>query len=163
MPWVRFGRQARWHGKSPEIAEHVKDAATDLFNAARREEGTSLYVAATLDEARAIAVVYALTHRDPGTIDYVLIPDAVFSDSPPSLRSDDKLVPYLSQRHHEVPGIDQARAEVLARAALQAGAQAVRLREREIQAAAQSWLEDPEIVGKLTQRWARLLGIDVAI
>lgn len=162
MPWVRFGRQARWRGRSPDVAEHVTEAAMDLFNPRRREEGTSVYFAATPEEARSVAVVYALTHRDPGTIDYVLIPDAVLGEPPPEPRPDSNLVPYLSQRHQEILGMEQARAEDVARSTLQVGVEAVRLREPEILAAAESWLEDPEVVRRLTGRWARLLGVEPA-
>ncbi len=156
MPWLRVGRVGRWKGKSPDDAAHVADAALDLFNPARPDP-PSVFRVEDEAEARAVAAEWAVTHRDPGPVDVVLLPDAFLEATPPSAAPRKHLTPLLSERHFVIDGMNAPRAEELARATLGTAPVALRVSEREIRAAIAPRASDEALQPRLTPRWASVL------
>jgi hypothetical protein len=121
--WMwRRGHVNRWHDdKSPDNPEHVRSAAADIrIRASSGEQGLSVFRVLNEEEAQKVAVLYVFTvlgFDRPDKIEYLLIPTECFKDlglHPQAVR-DDHLHWFLSERHHEIVGLNDHLSEELAR------------------------------------------------
>jgi hypothetical protein len=141
--WFRVGKTARWNERSPGKEDDVKEAALDLTP--RDNEEVSVFQVHSEEEGLRVAAVFALTQRDePDYIDMVLLPESITDGDEivPHPTRDDGLPAYLSDRHYELPGLDNeaVRQSLAARALETQQVKAKRIRKAEIKELAKSGL-----------------------
>jgi hypothetical protein len=157
------GRLSRWSldrdARRPEdIAEAARDLSLDVG-----EEGLSVFRIEGDDEAREVAVRFALTCRPkPQHLDFVVFPSELAEDLgltiPYAPRED--LEPFLRARHHEIVGLTPERSPRLAAAILACtGRRVERVREHDLSSLGMELCRrDPILRAFLRGRWPTLLG-----
>lgn len=159
--WRKVSR-TRWNGtRYADNIEHV--AAAEQISLRSGEVGLSIYHVEHDEAARHVAGLYASTiaFDRPDKIDFLLIPPKCFDavGLVPVRVPDDRLHPILSDRHHEVRGMDDEASRRLAQAILVSPSKrVVRLRSDELVAIVRSLLVvDPTIRTYLRGTWHRHL------
>jgi hypothetical protein len=119
--WRKVSR-ARWgDDRCAEDPDHLA-AAADQLSLRAGESGLSVYHVEDDAVADHVAALYAstTTFDRPNKLDYLLIPQECFVaiGHLPRHTPDTALHPFLSDRHHEVTGIDFSLSKDLARSIL---------------------------------------------
>ena len=120
MWMLRIGKLSRWDGKDTNSDHDLSDAALDLTRRAG-EDGLSLFRVADENEANRVAALFASTLSGrPDKVDYVLFPESCLGIAGLAAQPvpNAAAVPYLSDRHCEIIGIDRPDSTALARAIL---------------------------------------------
>jgi hypothetical protein len=159
MWWWRKVSLARWSAESGSAVA----AASDLT-----EQDLSLFSVATPEEARRVAVIYAVTRTlTPSGLHYVLIEDAALTGLglTPTPSPDSALHPFLSERHHEVVQIPSADAEAIAARILsKRAAESVptTLTKTDARDQARAMCEtDTELRSRVGAKWRVLMKVDL--
>lgn len=101
--WLRVGKRGRWSAR--DSGQASKDVTP------REGENLSVFSAQSLDGARQIAAAYALTRRRaPDYIDFVWFGHEALTDRGllAVYAPDPALARMLSERHHEICGLDSS-------------------------------------------------------
>jgi hypothetical protein len=163
MLLLRVGRKARWgEDRRADNPGHVVDAARDV-SLSGGEIGLSVYRVEGDDDARELAVRYALTCRKGPAdhMDYVVFPDELATSIGLLVRElpSRGLDPLLNARHHEILGLTPELQLRLAAAILASGESRVTRIERGDLPSLGAELRhrDPELKNYLKGVWATLL------
>lgn len=163
MLLLRVGRQARWGAdRRAGNPDHVADAARDV-SLSGGEVGLSVYRVEGDDDARELAIRYALANGDGPTenMDYVVFPDRlaisiglIVREMPSGDRD-----PLLDARHHEILGLTPELQVRLAAAILASGESRVTriARAKLLSLGAELCRRDPRLKNDLKGKWATLL------
>jgi hypothetical protein len=127
-----------------------------------RELGLSVFSVSDLSHVERVTHYFALTRSSPDNIDYLLIPDGVWTTLGlrPEPSTDDRLHPFLSNLHHEVFGCTKQMSERLALLIVEdPNRQAGRTRKSAIEKAGKTYLQtEIELENYLNEGWkAKLL------
>ncbi|MFO0605568.1 MAG: hypothetical protein U0324_20470 [Polyangiales bacterium] len=113
---LRIGTQGRWLGRRAESDEDVAQAARDL-TLREGEGGLSVYRVGGLEEARALALSWALEKRDrDDNADYIVFDEGLVAETHTlEARPDEDAVDAgLRERHHELVEQTAGAAKLLA-------------------------------------------------
>jgi hypothetical protein len=163
MLLLRVGRRARWDAtRRADDREHVDDAARDL-TLAPDEAGLSVYRVEGDEDAREVALRYALTgRRKIEHMDYVVFPSelAISLGLSVNFVPAQGLDPQLNARHHEIIGLTPDLERQLAASILASNERrVVRIQDRDLsKLGAELCRRDPEVKKYLKGKWATLLG-----
>jgi len=152
--WVREVRRS-WERLNADNPGDVEKAVASIS-----QERPSFFKANTIDEVEEIARLFGCTVReDPSTRCYLVLPPSLFVDFDFVLKHDSSLHPFLSERHHELEGIDERprSVEFAGRSILRGSVH--RLTEGNLKKLVISrYCLDPEVYQRLSQRWLSEIG-----
>jgi hypothetical protein len=152
--WVREVRRS-WERLKAESPDDVKAAIASVC-----QDKPSFFKADTIDELEEIAGLFGCTVReDPSTRCYLVLPRSLFRDFDFVLKRDPSLHPFLSERHHELEGLEDKlkSPEFAARSILRGSIH--RLTEGKLKKAVMSrYCHDPEVHRRLSPRWLLEIG-----
>lgn len=152
--FLRFGKKSRWDKRDHSEPSDVETAMEDL-SPRDDDEDVSVYRVETLDEAKTVAMVFALTRGGPRRLDAVLLPEPAFSLDDVAKRAAPELVAFLSERHYELLGLgDAANRANAAQRCLKLGVQVLRVQKGDVAKQYALLLTDIEVASKVEQGWA---------
>jgi len=154
---LRIGKRSRWKNKDAQNDDDVEGAAKDL--SPREDEDVSMYRVESVDEALRVAAAHAFTYwAKPDNIDAIVLPEEAVVDAGlrPVHVPGKGLPTYLSDRHYEIPGFDDANMRLrVARNALgSGGVSATRIPKKQLwQLASDGVRMEPGVEEATSVRW----------
>jgi hypothetical protein len=153
--WIREVRRS-WERLNAESPDDVKAAIASL-----RQDRPSFFQADTIHELEEVTGLFGCTVReDPSTRCYLVLPCSLFMDFDFVLKCDPALHPFLSERHHELEGLeDKLKSPEFAGRSILRGS-VHRLTEGRLKKAVMSrYRHDPEARRRLSSRWLLEVGL----
>jgi hypothetical protein len=163
MLLLRVGRLARWGAdRRADDRRHVDEAVVDL-TLSPDEAGLSVYRIAGDEDAREVALRFALTSRqEVQHMDYLVFPSELATSLGLSITfvPIQGLEPQLNARHLEIAGLTPELVRQLAAAILASNERRVaRIRSRDLlKLGAELCRRDPELKKYLMGEWVTILG-----
>ncbi len=159
MLYLRVVDRAKWKDRSPNDPLSVELASSNLAP----KQGLSVFQVDNRDDAKRIALLYAITERaHRNTIDYLVFPDTLALGRGLTFKSSrGALHPILASKHHDVMGLENEDvrlklAEDLLRALQQGTCEVNRLTQGMIRKEVPSLVAaDPSLLDYKGQEWLR--------